>query len=303
MPPCVPLEKALTLSLGTFKQPIVTRYQLALLVFRLYQSREFRGQPLCVQKDFPDIRDFNRTLNDLLNSGVLSESRGLPARSVFAILGKEEASASELACSIDPFAYLSHLSAMDFHGLTDRLPKILYVSTPPPVQWKKFAQEKMAKDCGDEWSIYRTMDLPKLTRIRINKIKGQTVHIHACIHLGAFKHVRNSVLRVATIGRTFLDMIRRPDLCGGIRHVIEVYKGHASTYLTLITAEIDAHGAPIDKIRAGYILEEMCSLSDPVVAGWQRYVQRGGSRKLDAASEYSPHYSERWCLSINIEGA
>lgn len=98
-------------------------------------------------------------------------------------------------------------------------------------------------------------------------------------------------------------MIRRPDLCGGIRHVIEVYKGHASTYLTLITAEIDAHGAPIDKIRAGYILEEMCSLSDPVVAGWQRYVQRGGSRKLDAASEYSPHYSARWCLSINIEGA
>jgi predicted transcriptional regulator of viral defense system len=107
-------------------------------------------------------------------------------------------------------------------------------------------------------------------------------------------------LRVATLGRVFLDMLREPRLCGGIQHVVDIYRQEASRHLKLIVDEVDRHGQPIDKVRAGFVLAEVCRLQSPVIDGWDRFAQRGGSRKLDAESEYAPIYSERWQLSINV---
>jgi predicted transcriptional regulator of viral defense system len=41
------------------------------------------------------------------------------------VLGQDQASAEVIICCIAPFCYLSHLSATEYHGLTDRLPKLL----------------------------------------------------------------------------------------------------------------------------------------------------------------------------------
>jgi len=105
---------------------------------------------------------------------------------------------------------------------------------------------------------------------------------------------------VATRGRTFLDMLRDPQLCGGLSHVLQVYKEHAPQSLRLILDEVDQHGKPIDKVRAGWILESVCHIHDPRIDAWTVFAQRGGSRKLDASAEYSPEFSERWALSINV---
>jgi predicted transcriptional regulator of viral defense system len=113
------------------------------------------------------------------------------------------------------------------------------------------------------------------------------------------------MMRVATIGRTFLDMIREPELCGGIYHVLEVYAEYAQRYLRLIVDVIDRHGSKIDKVRAGYILDERLELphANSTIESWRALVQRGGSRKLQANAPYSSRFSEKWCLSINIEEA
>ena len=88
--------------------------------------------------------------------------------------------------------------------------------------------------------------------------------------------------------------------CGGIRHVIELFEEHARTYLGVILPEITQHGSKIDQARAGYILEERCSITDPAIDAWAAGTMRGGSRRLDPQAEYSPIYSERWCLSLNV---
>jgi hypothetical protein len=54
-------------------------------------------------------------------------------------------------------------------------------------------------------------------------------------------------------------------------------------------------------VRAGYVLEELCALSHPSFAEWQTHAARGGSRRLVAANEYAPTYSERWALSLNAD--
>ena len=82
--------------------------------------------------------------------------------------------------------------------------------------------------------------------------------------------------------------------------MLDIYESNAKRFSQLIIDEVDRHGAPIDKVRVGFVLEEVCQLSSPVLNQWAVHAQRGGSRKLDADAEYSPDYSEKWKLSINV---
>ena len=300
----MPILKAVTLSLGSLKQPIITRYQLGQVIFNLYINGEYQKQNLCTRKGNPIASDYSRILKDLLDSGVLLETRGFVSRNVFDILGKEAGSPGEIASIVDPFAYVSHLSAMEYHGLTDRFPKILYLSSLSTKYWTTAAKNKLHKDFGNNLEEYINSGFPKLQRTKIQKINRTNVQIiNIKSYLGAYSSMRDSAIRVSTIGRTFFDMIKNPEYCGGIRHVIDVYKNQASKYLKAIIEEIDRHGGAIDKVRAGYILEEECKLNDPKIDDWLKYVQRGGSRKLVANAPYSPIFSERWCLSLNLEEA
>lgn len=298
------IETALALQIGHLHQPVVTSYDIGRLIFQLYFTKTYKGEKLTrIRKDHLIREDYNRLKRKLLKTGVLEERGILPSPEVFAVLGKSQSSVIELACCIDPFAYISHLSAMEWHGFTDRIPKILFISSPSPPNWRKFAFEKMQKDLGgsETYSAYRFSGLPQLRRLNLNKLGRVTVHRHASLHPGAFIAVRDQPLRMATIARTYLDMIREPDLCGGIYHVLDVYQEHVERYLQIVVDEIDRHGTKIEKIRAGYILEERLSLNHETINSWVKVVQRGGSRKLYAHSEYSPRFSEKWCLSINIE--
>jgi predicted transcriptional regulator of viral defense system len=254
-----------------------------------------------LKKQDPDSRDYKRQLNFLLKTGILTPNTSFPKSTVFNILGKDTSSAEEIACIVDPFAYISHLSAMEWHGLTDRISKTVFLSSLPQVQWTQFALERMKKDCGGDQSYsFYSRNLPRLKRIRLNKIGRKNIHRYSNIHRGAFKSVKDKTLRVSTIGRTFLDMIRRADFCGGIHHVIDIYQEYAKQYQQLIIDEINRHGKQIDKVRAGYILDKLCGLQSDSLEAWVQFVQRGGSRKLDPFEEYSSTYSERWCLSLNI---
>ena len=295
------VSTALTLELGSLHQPVVTAYQLGVILFQLYRAKSYQGQALVrLEKEAPAPSDLKRITDRLLKNGVLQPYKGLSG-SVFALLGQRPAPA-DVACVVNPFAYLSHLSAMEYHGLTQRMPAILSLSSPSPAEWQQFALARMKRDLGEEaFEGYRASGLPVLTQPRFDKIERQPVKVYSSSHLGAFVAVRDRPLRVATVGRTFLDMVREPDLCGGIYHVLEVFEAHAATYLRLITDEIEQHGTKIDKVRAGYILDERCGLKSSVLDRWQAEVQRGGSRKLYAKGEYSSRFSERWSLSLNIE--
>lgn len=296
----LPLQTAVTLSLGELDQPVVTNYRLGLIVYNFYLRPRYNGQDLRLRKGQPEFRDFSRIVKDLTENGVLKRHKGL--RNVYSVLGKKTASPEDVACTVDPFAYISHLSAMDYHGFTDRIPKLLYISTPSPKKWSAYAKERMRKDLGENAvENYYISNFPKLNRIKIDKINKVGLVWHSSEHLGAFKSIKNRMTRVSTIGRTFLDMLRRPDLCGGIYHVLDVFKEHSKNYLSLILDEINQHGKQIDKVRAGYVLEYLCEIHDNRIDSWLEFVQRGGSRKLDPTEEYSSIYSERWCLSINVE--
>ncbi len=292
--------KAFTLSLGEVEEPVLTLYQAGVIAHKLFRDKQYKGEQLNrLQKEYIEANDFKRYLRTLEDEGILTTYRGLPS-TVFTLLGRSHDSVEDIACTVDPFCYVSHLSAMAHHGLTNRLPSKLYISSPSPSKWKIFALEKMEKDLGGDFDIYLSNGMPLLKKSKLEKISRKDIHRFNSLHLGAYKNVRGREMRVSTIGRTFLDMLKNPELCGGINHVLEVFEEHAPRYLRLILDEIDQHGGDIDKVRAGYILDERLGIDDPRINAWISFAQRGGSRKLDASAEYIPEWSEKWCLSLNI---
>ncbi|WP_295577249.1 hypothetical protein [uncultured Lamprocystis sp.] len=298
---------AIALEIGRLHQPVVTDYQLGSLVFRLYEAKTYRGEALDgMPAARPERAQFTRLVAALVTEGILQQTPAVSNKDVWVVLGQDQAAAEDILCCVDPFCYLSHLSAMDYHGLTDRLPKLLFVTSLPAPQWGRRATESMQKALGAEGlATYLQAGLPPLRRLRLDKINRKVISVHTSVQRdpGAYVTVQGKPRRVATIGRTFLDMLRAPDSCGGIYHVMDRYAAEAPRYLRLIVDEIDRHGTNIDKVRAGYVLAERLKLAHPAFDAWRAFAQRGGSRKLYAQAGYSPRFSETWCLSINIDEA
>lgn len=293
------VHTAIALQLGRDGVVAVTRYDLARLTWLLYKQASVDGVPLRKQRNELDRPAFIRIEGLLVRNGVLLPVAGLPTGAAYTLVGANVSDPRVLACAIDPFCYVSHLSAMEFHGLTDRMPEFLYISSPAPTQWRMFADKRMEKDLGEDYQRYKEIGIAFLKRTNFTKLSGRMVHQFKSIHAGAFTHIKDQHIRVATIGRTFLEMLREPSLCGGIGHVLSVFHENAKSYLNLIIDEINQHGSGIDKVRAGFVLENISKISDSRVDAWVSNAQRGGSRKLDAAMDYSPNFSEKWALSIN----
>jgi hypothetical protein len=296
----ISLPQAAALALSDASISLVTTYQLGRLVFALYIKREYKGQRIDLRKASPERRHLLAAQKTLLANGALRPVKSLPQGSLYSLPGAPDPDAHQLLCAVDPFAYLSHMSAMAIHGLTDRIPHTIFASSPEPKAWRGFADAQMEKDLGARLEAYVEAGFPILLRARVEKIQGQAVHMTKSAHLGAFKRLDPQGVRVSTLGRTFLDMLRDADLCGGMLHVMDVYLQHAKTYLPLITAEVDQHATDIEKVRAGYILEERCGFESPAFEQWVKVAKRGGSRKLVPNQPYSSTYSEKWCLSLNI---
>lgn len=279
---------------------VVTSYRLGLVLWKLVRERAYGGRPLTLPNSPISRTMFTQAKASAIDRQVLREDHQLPP-SVFRVLGSKDADVGELLCQIDPFGHIAYLSAMAQHGLTNRLPRVLYFRTLDPASWTRSAQERMAADLGDDLPRYLQAGLPSLRHSKVVKLDGQTIElVRSKDARTGWRYVGENGLRVSTIGRTFLDMLQRPDLCGGIRHVIELFEEHAEGYLQLILKEISVHGSKIDQARAGFILEDRCRIKDPTLDEWAKSVMRGGSRKLDPHAEYFSTFSERWCLSINV---
>jgi len=249
----------------------------------------------------PASLSLHKEIAHILSSfGLITTSKDFKAGTVFQLFGRNKPLPMEVACSVDPFAYVSHLSAMEYHGITDRFPKILYLSTPTDREWKEQAAARMDKDLKEFKGGYLAAKLPALRFQKLERIDGVRVELMRRSHRGAFKTIKSPSIRVAMVGRTFLDMLREPELCGGIQHVVDTYREYGGKYLKLIIDEVDKHGTSVEQARAGYLLETVCGLSNPKINAWASKVQRGGSRKLDPQAEYAPFFSERWALSLNV---
>jgi len=308
----IPLVEAASLVVSRSEESLVSEFDIALLVRRLFRDKHLDDIPLRIKKQTPESFDLKRVIDGLLERGVLKKPTDVPYKGLFERPGKET-SVEQLVCFMDPVCYLSDLSAMQWHGITDRRPKSIQVTSARGTEWTSLVQFLMEKDIkeGSYWTggqpLKESAVIPSRGAWRTfpARIRGRPVERRQDSSWPAkMDFLDNQGVRVATIGRTYLDMIRHPARCGGIQHVLDVFEEHGRRHRNLIVREVNESGTKLDKSRVGYILNERLGVdvdSSPTLTAWlNTAVQRGGSRKLDAEADYSPTFSERWCLSLNV---
>jgi predicted transcriptional regulator of viral defense system len=286
--------QALSERLETAGRPVVTPYEIFRQIIAIYTS----GQNLYLRKEAPEIDDYRRLRRNLIEANIIAADRDYSHRA-YRVLSLSDIPADDVCCLVDPFSYISHLSAMQRYGLTDRRPDSLHLSRPAVKTLRQLADEKMHND--DAESAFPASNIVRLSVApHPPRVRGRKVHVFQTSHPGKSISIRASFARVSSIGQTFADMVEEPSLCGGISHVLEVWKQHAKTYLDDIIDAIEASHSSIAKVRAGYTLDEALNIKDARIDHWTKFAQRGGSRLLDPTKKYAPKYSERWMISINV---
>lgn len=213
-----------------------------------------------------------------------------------------DAPADEIVCISDQFCYISHLSAMQRYGITDRRPEALSITQMN----RKLAKELLAeKTKGDFRKLKETevenVYVPKAyVTHHPTRARRRPIHTSTTSNYGEWRAIKGTHVRVSAIGQTFADMLSEPDLCGGMFHVLGCWDRHAKVYFEEIVSNLDINAHDIQKVRAGYILEERLGIADRRVLAWKAFAQRGGSRVLDPGAPFESKYSKDWMISLNV---
>ncbi len=313
------ISTALRKTLVAQRLPVVTEYDLFLVLRGLMAAGTFEGAPLKLRSSVAGREDLRRNIRSLVKARYLRPDEdfygpdelsrsSLTTRHylVLRIADVPDAPAEDICCLVDPFAYISHLSAMQRYGLTNRSSFELNITTPSPPLWKQHRDAKMQRDNrgGPPQDNVGPFPRPRVPLERITlpeTLRGRSVVRHTTKHPAETRPVRNSFARIAAIGDVFMQMLDQPKLCGGMSHVLEVWATEAKPYVEDIIKASDRHYESIVKVRAGYLLEALLGIRDPRIEAWQKFAQRGGSRRLDPGQPYLATFSEKWMLSLNVE--
>lgn len=288
------LSSALANNLFKLDKPIISSYELFLEIWKIYKQ----GDTKYLRGEYPSFDVFYRTRGLLVSTGVLSVDNDYPR--LDRVTKVSDLPADEIICLADPYCYISHLSAIQRYGLTDRRPRDLHITQLTHKAIKDDQKKRIDNDLAD-FPSGAEIEFPKLLATHHpKKVRKRTLNVTTTKNFGEWIKLRGSQARVSTIGQTFLDTLDHPELCGGMNHVLDIWKEHAKTYIEEIIAKIEETDKSILKVRAGYILEEQLGIKDNRILVWKQFAQRGGSRVLDPTKKFANTYSEDWMLSLNV---
>lgn len=291
--------------------PVLTAYELFRLIWDIYTRPERFPIKFRRRVAAPGYLQYRRAIDDLGAERLLRGDNDFESTDVFdtstttrvfRVADIPDAPGEDIACLVDPFAYISHLSALHRYGLTSRQSKMLMIARPEAKLWNQFAVEKMNADYGfDPGGEAQPAYFQPLQHIGLPKsLRRRKLEIHNVTRPYRVQPVADGFARIIEIGSLFAQTLDDPAECGGINHILEIWDEHAETHAESIIAAVVDFPAPIMKVRAGYILAERLGINDPRIEAWKAFAQRGGSRKLDAAAPYAPVFSEDWKISLNV---
>ena len=128
----------------------------------------------------------------------------------------------EVASSLRSTAYLCHSSAMFVHGLTDQLPKVLYVNYEQSVKPKSsgaLTQDSIDRAFrGKQRESTFAFDYEDYKFILLSGKNTKRLEVHTK------RLPQGGKVQVTSVERTLIDIAVRPNLAGGVRQVLDAYR-------------------------------------------------------------------------------
>ena len=225
---------------------VVTEFDLFLLARQLFRDRGYRGAKIPSRNGPLDARRARKLLSeatfDLDHYPGEVPSHYLPRdpdfTSVLFTVG--DGDATKVMLDADPFCYLSHASALAFHGLGADTSE-LHISTPMRGQWTGYARHYMEAMLGDDLTSVTDEHerLFPLTQPKpYPKVRGRPLHRHELSNPLPPTSFDPERTRVSPPGATFRDTLAAPGWCGGMDHVITIWRTYAARYADAIICAI-----------------------------------------------------------------
>ena len=291
----------------------------------IYRDKSYAGIPASrIRNSSPKNEQIASTIQDLIYRGVMEPenkynfdddekkflsletnirgtffSNRIPEH--FLISKKNIDSREQIICSIFPYGYISHISAMRWYGITDRLPKEVYYTALSKEQWKKRSLIEITTRMGN--NIKANEFIPTYPR---NEIYFGRRLIVTSKEINSLPLENSLGVRVQNVGELFNSMFSKTDYCGGQQHVIDVFKEHGDSVKNTVIKYVDRFGSKIDKARIGFMYSRVLDVESEIIEKWKIESQktRGSSKKLFSNAPFCSAYCEEWNLSLNthIEG-
>lgn len=132
-----------------------------------------------------------------------------------------EASVFELSLSLYPNIYLSHYAAVYLHGLTEQIPKTVYVNKEQPYQSQatELLQERI--DLAFSRNVRVSHEIAEYSGYRICVLHGAKTNGLGLVEMPG---PGGEIVRVTDVERTLIDITVRPVYAGGVFEVLKAYR-------------------------------------------------------------------------------
>lgn len=326
------IDEALMLWLyDEYEYIAITRQALYLAFLEIWTTKQYQHEKVIgISSSYDPRRKFYQVIkkyilfNYLLGVNESTKGHSFFIKTKFVEFNQE---AEKIISAIYPFGYLSHLTAMNIYGITQLRSSGIYFTCPSRSQWKELClteiKNKFNFKVEEPPKIYQHLELDFPDKYSLNDtyvslnsiiISYPTESILDELTFSKSLIILNkSALsepewwagyRVQNLLDLYLEMVRAPQYCGGLSHVVKVYKSSIDeeTFLQILDY-VEDQGTLIDKARLGFIFDRILSKVHPILDKWKSIQEnkKGGSRKLVATSKFEPEFDPEWNISINHE--
>lgn len=223
-----------------------TRKELLDRVFTDYY--ELEGKTIFKEKElrfiFETLRDdlrmksiaFRKFVNFLQNTGYITDVKRITVDnssrklyfSKFFDPNNGFRNSLELAKTLYDDGYISHYTAAYLHGLTEQIPKTIYVRVEYPTYSNNSSEVKLTQERIDiafskPYKISNKFSVKNFLGFRIKKVftkKSRKVGVSKI----SIDDKSNLEIKITSIERTLIDIAVRPEYSGGISEVCKIYR-------------------------------------------------------------------------------
>lgn len=200
----------------------------------------------------------------------------------------------EALLELHPYAALSHLTALVFHGLTDEQPKGLTATISVDSRGGLLPIGTVPSD----WEGVAPPSGRAVPRVLGHPVAWQRVKPERFFGFAEYQPF-GLPLRLTVVERTLIDGLQAPDLCGGIGNVLRAWAlARDAIDLDVLVHQAERFDVAVLRQRVGFVLDQI-GLAHPRVERWQVGAHRGGSSRLVGSLPFAATFDERWNLSIN----
>ena len=244
------------------------------------------ARPLATQQSMSS-QDLRWTLHSLSRSGWIARIK----RGTYVVrspMFPEELHPFALAAALVQPMAISHWSALAHHGLTTQIPPMVQVSTPKKVVTPEMREGEAERPRGR--AVWKVID-----------VEVEFIHIEQKRFFGFRAEWVSRWHRVSITDRerTFLDMVARQDLFGGLEAAAETFEQHGDTLDLdrLVDYALRYDMGSVVK-RLGWLLEE-AGAAEETLQPLEEYPVTSYYR-LDPRRSRSSYTVSRWRVINNL---